>query len=192
MLAYLLIGLMSLDALIASQRDRWRRCSVDDYREKIRTCHSRQRDLIVVGGSPVSEGIDPDHFVGMNWQGRPIEHVYAMGLPGATTTEIWHAVLHGTRKPPRVLVYGISASDMNGARNEPHGPASLMTWRDLTVWWQLRPDSREWVTRHFLQSRLANAWQVYRYRHGLRLWLADAINDCLPGSAEAAASEASA
>ena len=32
-----------------------------------------------------------------------------------------------------MLVYGITASDLNDSRHEPHGPYSLMDWDDLTA-----------------------------------------------------------
>jgi hypothetical protein len=183
-------GLVSLDLVIAAHRNTWRTYSPDDYADKVRACHHYCPDLIVVGGSPVSEGIDPEQLRGTNWNGNRIERAFALGLPGATAAEIYHATEHGVGRPPKLLVYGISATDVNDRRNEPHGPASLMTWRDLREFRRLRPESSEWVTRHFLQSRLGHSWQLFRYRDGIRLWAADLLDSAFPGAAPESAAEA--
>ncbi|HEY8504956.1 MAG TPA: hypothetical protein VIL46_10265, partial [Gemmataceae bacterium] len=71
-----------------------------------------------------------------------------------------------------------------------HGPYSLMGWGDLLAWLRARPESAEWVTRHFLQARLADCWHLFRYRHGIRLWAAAEVEDLWPGSFPEAATEA--
>jgi hypothetical protein len=187
---YFLLGLVALDLFVAARRDLWDEYNPDDYRERLDGCRRGPRDLIVVGGSPVSEGIDPGVFVGMPWRGRPVADVYAMGLPGGTTSEFWHALEHGSLVPPRLVVYGITASDVNDRRNEPHGPYALMDWRDLIRWVRCRPSSREWVARQFVQGRLASAWQLFRYRNGIRLWAADQAERLWPGSFPETAKEA--
>jgi len=129
----------------------------------------------------VAEGIDP---------ARITENGYNLGLSGGTTSDFYHAVIHACPTPPRVIVYGITASDINDSRHEPHGPYSLMTWGDLVEWNRLRPESGEWVTRHFLQSRIGQASNLYRYRHGMRMWLASEAERQSPGCCGEAASEA--
>jgi hypothetical protein len=81
-----------------------------------------------------------------------------------------------------VLVYGITASDLNDSRHEPHGPYTLMNWSDLVRWVRLRPESAEWVTRHFVQARLGKASNLFRYRHGIRMWAATEAERQFPGS----------
>src|SRR5206468_3127966 len=158
------------------------RHSPDDYVSRTAACAREPRDLVFVGGSPVAEGIDPDRIAGLNWNGKPLASVYALGLSGGTTSDFYHAVLRGCRTPPRVLVYGITASDLNDSRHEPHGPYSLMTWGDLGRWVRLRPESGEWVVRHFAEARLGKASSLFRYRHGIRMWVATQAGHAFPGS----------
>jgi hypothetical protein len=187
---YFLIGLICLDGLLTACRDVWHSYDPDDYRERLDICRQQARDLVVVGGSPVSEGIDPDLLCGVRWHGLPIEHTYNLGLPGATTSEVWHAVKHGLRAPPRVLLYGISASDLNESRYEPHGARSLMDSGDLVEWMTARPDSAEWAARHFIEERAQEIWQLWRYRNALRLWAADRVEEHWPGAFPQAVAEA--
>lgn len=179
-----------LDVSIGQHAATWERHSPDDYDLRIAACRSQPRDLLFVGGSPVAEGIDPARIVGLTWDGRSLDSSYALGLSGGTTSDFYHALLRGCPTPPRVLVYGITASDINDARHEPHGPHSLMTWGDLARWVQLRPESAEWVIRHFVQSRLSKLSNLYRYRHGLKMWLAWHCEQHFPGACSEAAREA--
>jgi len=188
---FLLLGLVALDGVLAAHRDIWSSYDPDDYLERLHTCGRGPRDLIVVGGSPVSEGIDPAMLAGIPWQGQPVRRPCNMGLPGATTTEVWHGIKHGIPTPPRVLVYGLSASDLNESRQEPHGARSLMTLGDLYHWVVSRPESAEWVTRKYREERLAEVWQLYRYRNAIRLWAADAVERLRPGAFPDAVAEAS-
>jgi hypothetical protein len=170
---YFLVGLVAIDLAVAAHRNLWRAYDPDEYRDRLRTCRRRPHDLVFVGGSPVAEGLDPAVLRGLSWRGRPLERPYNLGLPGGTTTEVWHAVEHGLVAPPRLLVYGVTASDLNDHRDEPEGPRQLMTWQDLPRWVRYRPEAAEWGPRHFLQERLSRSWQFSYYRRGIRLWAAD-------------------
>ncbi|MGL6096700.1 MAG: hypothetical protein ACRC7O_13000, partial [Fimbriiglobus sp.] len=185
-----LLALAVIDVGVRATADVWERHSPDDYAERLAGCRREPRDFVLVGGSPVSEGLDPDVIAGVRWRGERLTNGYAMGLPGATTSEVFHAVVRGCPTPPKLLVYGITASDINDARNEPHGPASLMTWADLPGWYAARPKSSEWVTRHFLQARLSRAWAAYHHRHGMRMAAALAADRAVPGCCPDAAREA--
>jgi hypothetical protein len=169
--------LIATDFAIGRFAPVWERHSPDDYAMRVQGCAREPRDLVFVGGSPVAEGIDPDRFVGS--VGKSI---YAMGLSGGTTSDFYHAVLRGCPSPPRVLVYGITASDLNDSRHEPHGPYSLMTWGDLGRWLRLRPESGEWAVRHFALARVGQASNLFRYRHGIRMWAACEADEHCPGS----------
>ena len=159
----------------------WERHSPDDYVARVNGCKSRPRDVVFVGGSPVAEGIDPDRIPGSN---------YAIGLSGGTTSDFYHAVLRACDPPPRMLVYGMTATDINDARGEPHGPASLMTWGDLRQWVRTRPDNAEWVTRHFLLARLRRASNLFHHRHGMKMWAATEAEKQSPGSCPESLKEA--
>jgi hypothetical protein len=180
-LAWFLAGLFLVDATVVLFRDTWERHSPDDYAEKLKALQTRPRDFVLAGGSPVSEGLDPGVLANLSWRGVRLHDGYAIGLPGATTTETYHAVIHGCPTPPRLLIYGITASDLNDARHEPHGPYSLMTVGDWAEWVRSRPESAEWVTRHFVQGRLSRSWAVFRYRHGIRMWAAATADRWFPG-----------
>lgn len=186
----LLAGLGVLDLVVYGQRERWAHYCPDDYRERLVHCRDGAPDLIFVGGSPVSEGIEPAVLVGVRIDGRPMQHPFNFGLLGATASEFWHAIENGVRTPPAVLIYGASASDINDARQEPHGAYSLMTWADLADWVRHRPASAGWVSRQFIQGRLSRCWQLFHYRNAIRLWLADWAENCWPGSFPETAREA--
>jgi len=185
--ALLLIG---TDWVIGQFAPVWEHHSPDDYAARIAGCRREPRDLVFVGGSPVAEGIDPDRIAGIPLGEKPLASVYALGLSGGTTSDFYHAVIHGCPTPPRVLVYGITASDLNDSRHEPHGPYSLMTWGDLGRWLRLRPEAGEWVTRHFLLSRLGQTSNLFRYRHGIRMWAATEADRAQPRSCPEAMHEA--
>jgi hypothetical protein len=187
---YLLAGLLVVELLVASQEHLWRRYDPDEYRERVAGCRRSPRDLIVVGGSPVVEGIDPAILAGMPWHGQPLRRVYNLGLPGGTTTEVWHAVEHGITTPPRLLIYGITATDVNESRNEPSGPRTLVTVKDLRVWWKLRPASVTWAVRHFARGHAARLSKLFVHRNAIRLWAADCLESLWPGSCPQAAAEA--
>lgn len=188
--AWFVVGLVLVDAVVVSFRDTWERHSPDDYAEKLDGCRSRPRDFVLVGGSPVAEGLDPDVVSGVRWRGEELRDGYAIGLSGATTSETYYAVVHGCPTPPRLLVYGITASDVNDARQEHHGPYSLMTAGDWAEWVRTKPETAEWVTRHFVQGRLSRCWAAFRYRHGIRMWAAATADDHFPGCCPEATTEA--
>jgi hypothetical protein len=187
---YFLLGLAAVDFLVAAHRPVWRAYDPDEYRERLHNCRRRPHDLVLVGGSVVAEGLDPAALRGLCWRGRAVEHPYNLGLPGGTTSEVWHAVEHGLLAPPRLLVYGITASDLNDHRDEPEGPRQLMTWADLPRWVRYRPEAAEWGPRQFLEERISRLWRLYYHRNGIRLWAADQVERLCPGPFAGAAAEA--
>lgn len=190
LLVYFVALLGLADVAVGRFADVWERHSPDDYSARVAGCAREPRDLVFVGGSPVAEGIDPDRVAGVVRDGRALDSVYAVGLPGGTTTDVYHAVLRACPTPPRVLVYGATASDLNDARHEPHGPHSLMTWGDWLDWVRLRPESAGWVTRHYLQGRAAGLSNVARHRHGIRMWAVCGAEEVFPGQSATAFREA--
>lgn len=186
-----LLGLIATDCALGRAAALWDRHSPDDYAARVEGCRRIPQDIIFVGGSPVSEAIDPDRIAGITWRGQPLHRAYAVGLSGGTTSDFYHAVRLACPTPPRVLVYGVAASDLNDSRHEPHGASSLMGWGDLAGWVRLRPDSAGWVTRHFVQGRLRAASNLYRYRHGMKMWAALEADAVMPGCCPEAVREAS-
>ena len=178
---YFLAGLIAVDALLAFHADLWRCYDAPYYTQRLQACRCQPWDLVLVGGSTVMAGFDPDVLQGVRWQGRPLEKVFNLGLPLATILEVWQAVEHGLAQPPRVLVYGITASDLNEERVEPQGPQYLMNGRDLVQWMRQRPEAAPWFLRQFLLERVSRVWRLFYYRDGIRLWAADQAERLWPG-----------
>jgi hypothetical protein len=187
---YFFAGLAVVDGLVARQSTLWQQYDPDDYAARVANCRRRPRDLVVIGGSPVSEGIDPAVLAGVQWNGCSLDDSFNLGLPGGTTTEFWHAIRHGLAAPPKLLVYGVTASDLNDDRQEPHGARVLIDPHDLVDWVRLKPSSAEWAVRHYANARLAGLWQLYRRRNAIRLWAAAQADARWPGCCPETATEA--
>lgn len=179
---YWLLGLLAVEMLVRANVKTWRLYEADDYRERVHACRRQKPDLVVVGGSPVSEGIDPLQLASLSWRGETLDKPFNLGLPGGTTTEFWYALKHGISSPPKLLVYGCTASDLNDTRQEPNGPRSLLDRHDVWEWAREHPKSREWVLRQYLQARLGQTSALFRHRYAIRLWAADIAEDTFPGS----------
>ncbi len=187
---YLLLGLVAVDVAVARGRKTWTRYDPNEYRARVTNCRRQGWDLVVIGGSLASEGVDPSHLAGIAWHGVPLKRVFNLGLPGGTTTTAWHAVKHGVIAPPRVLLYPISASDLNDNRSEIGCMWSLVDPSDVAEWLRVRPDQAESYVRHCAEERLTRLWSLYYYRNAIRLWTADQVEQLRPGSCPAAAAEA--
>jgi hypothetical protein len=185
-----LLALVGFDLLIRGTHATWERHSPDGYTERIAGCAADPRDIVFVGGSTVAEGINPAGVGAIPWHSRMLSDLYAVGLSGGTTSDVYFGTTHACPTPPAVLVYGITASDINDSRHEPHGAHSLMTWADVRDWRQTRPDAAEWVTRHYAWGRLEDVWAAYRFRHGVRMWAATTANRCFPGCCPETTAEA--
>lgn len=184
------LALVGADLLAHAFAGTWEQYSPDEYAERVAGCARRPRDLVFVGGSPVAEGINPARVGAIPWHGRALSDNFAVGLSGGTTSDVFFGTIHACPTPPKLLVYGITASDLNDSRHEPHGPHSLMTWDDLADWRRTRPEAAEWVTRHFLKGRAANLSGLARHRHGMRMWAAVVADELLPGQFRESAAEA--
>jgi hypothetical protein len=185
---YLVLGLVAVDALVAAYAPVWSSYDPEEYRERLEACRRRPHDLVIVGGSTVGEGIDPTVLSGTVHQGYPLDRVFALGMPGATTSEVWHGVKHGLPTPPRVLVYGVTASDLNDGRHEPEGPRNLMGVGDLLACTDAGVAGRS--ARHWTRAAVGRIWNLHRYRNGIRLWAADRFDGLWPGPFADAAAEA--
>lgn len=183
------LGLIGADLLVRAFAGTWERYSPDEYAERVEGCARQPRDVVFVGGSPVAEGIDPARVGRIPWHGQLLNNNYAVGLSGGTTSDVYFGAIHACPTPPKVLVYGMTASDINDSRHEPHGAHSLMTWDDLADWRRTRPEAAEWVTRHFLRGRAANLSGIAKYRHGMRMWAAAQADELLPGQFPESAKE---
>jgi hypothetical protein len=159
----------------------WDRHSPDDYLIRLTACAERPRDLVFVGGSPVTEGIDPLVIAGARWRGSPLSDAYSIGLRGGTASDYYYAVRRACPGPPRVIVYGATATDLNDSRNEPHGARVFLAPGDVVELARTRPDAAEWVVRHYLQEQFGRLANVYHHRHGIRMWAAVQADALVPG-----------
>jgi hypothetical protein len=171
-LVYLLLGLAAIDIPVARYADVWRSYEPHPYPDHLKACRQHAWDLVVVGGSPAAYAFDPAVLAGLRWQGHSLDRVYNLGLILATTAEVYHATAHALPVPPRLLVYGITASDLNDDRVEPAGPRHLMDVADVVRWCSERPNTADWCLRHFLDERCQRLWKLYYYRGGIRAWAA--------------------
>jgi hypothetical protein len=188
---FFLLVLVALDFLVAAHSRLWRAYDPDPYLERLEACRRQPWDLVVVGGSPVMYGVNPSVLSGVAYRGRALDRVYNLGLPLATASEIDLAVEHDLPgAPPRLLVYGVSATDYNEDRVEPHGPRQLMTAGDVVRWSWNRPEATLWAVRQFAQERVESLWNLNYYRYGIRLWAADEAERLCPGVCPEAAAAA--
>ena len=153
-----------VDTAVRLTADTWTMYAADDYAERIERCAAEPHDVIVLGGSPVSEGIDPSPLSGNAW---------SLALPGGTFTDSYFAYKHGTATKPKLLIVGIAATDFNDARNEPHGAYSIYAAADVRDIARTRPDAANWTMRRFADGRLRQASALYQHRRGLYLAAAD-------------------
>lgn len=177
----LLVGLIVVDFVVLQRREVWRAYDPIDPLERMDGCRRRAPDLVIVGGSTAKEGINPAPLVGTSWLGTPLIQPYNLGFEGGTVSEVWHAVRHCLVIPPRLLVYGSTASDFNDSRQSPNSPRALMDLKDVVEWVRARPASAEWVTRHFVEGKLSRLWSLFYYRNAIRLWAADVAERAWPG-----------
>jgi hypothetical protein len=186
---WLAVTLGALDALIAANAVRWTAYDPHPYRERLARCRQQRWDLVIAGGSPAMCGVDPAALIGATWRGGDLRSAYNLGLPLATATEVCLAVEH-TVASPRLLIYCVSATDLNDSRLESHGPRQIMSAGDVVRWAADRPRDAGWCVRGFLAERVNSLWQLYRYRGGLRLWAANCANQWWPGCCDETAAAA--
>jgi len=186
---YLLVGLALVDVVVLRCRKTWQAYDPDEYRERLESCRRQAWDLVLIGGSPMAEDLDPAPLAGLYWHGTSLDRAFNLGLAGATTTTIWHAVEHGLVVPPRLLVYGITATDLNDSRDERNDVYTLMDVADVVEWAQRRPDQGLWCVRHFLSEHLARVWSPYYYRNAIRLWVGDMAESWRQGTCPETAAE---
>lgn len=188
-IAWFAVALMAVNVAVATQARRWDSYDPHPYVERMARCQECRPDLLIVGGSPAMCAIDPAALVGLKWAGEPLETAYNLSLPLATAAEVCLAAEHGPAVPPRLLVYGVSATDLNDARLEGSGPRRLMTAGDLVAWSVQWPALASWYLRQFGTNLASQLWQPYYHGRGLRRWAAAALDRACPGACPEAAAE---
>ena len=189
-LIWLLLGLAGLDRVVAAQARRWDAFDPHPYRERLARCRQGHWDLLIVGGSPAMCGIDPAVLSGTPWHGAPLESGFNFGLPLGTTAEAWLAAERGMANPPRLLIYGATATDFNASRRTADGPRQLMTLSQLGRASAAPLPTAGWYAWNYASERVVSGWQLYYHRRGIRLFLADTADRLWPGLCPTEAAEA--
>lgn len=189
-LIWFVAGLIGLDRIVAAQARRWDTYDPQPCRERLATCRQGRWDLLIVGGSPAMYGINPAIVTGTSWHGQPIASAFNFGLPLGTMTEARFAAAHGPRTPPRLLIYGATATDFNESRRSSDGPRRLMTVADLASAATSRSQPAGWFAWNFGSEAVARSWRLYYHRRGIRLCLAGATSHFWPDLFPADAAEA--
>ena len=183
-IVYLIVGLAAVDAVVARHVDLWQAYERHPYRDAMAKGRRQAWDLVVVGGSPAGYGLDADVLSGLRWQGHSLDRACNLGLVLGTTADVYHITERALVTPPRLLLYGITASDLNEDRIEPNGPRQLMRLADVVHWCRERPDTADWCVRHYLDERAQRVWQLYYYRNGIRCWAVDQLRHLVGSDAE--------
>jgi hypothetical protein len=189
-LIWFVIGLAAVDRVVAARARLWDAYDPHPYRELLARCRERPWDVVVVGGSPAMCGIDPAVLAGTPWHGESLGSAFNFGLPLGTAADVSMAAEYGPAAPPRLLVYGATATDFNDHRVGTEGARDLMTAADFGRTVVARPAAAVKLTGYFAGERAARAWQLYYHRRGVRLWLADLADRAWPGVCPADAAEA--
>ncbi len=176
----LLLTVVLGDVFVRCFHTTWERYAPDEYTSRVQRCATQPRDLVFVGGSTVAEGIDPALVGRIPWGNGTLVNNFNIGLSGATTTDVYFGTRHACPTAPRVLLYGITASDLNDSRHEPHAAQVLLNWTDIRDWQQRRPDTAWWATRQYAKGRLRESWAAYQHRYALRLWAAHQVGRVWP------------
>lgn len=170
----MLLGLVLINLIVQANRRLWRTYDPRFYRDRVAFCRDGAWDLVVAGGSPAMAGIDADVLEGLRWRGKPVQRAFNLGLPLGTVVDVSLAAEHGlSKKPPRLLVYGVAITDLNGSRVEPQGQRFLMNWADLWRWTRLRPERARSAVREFLKDCRDGFCPLARHNDGLRFCVAD-------------------
>ncbi|MFN4261520.1 MAG: hypothetical protein ACK4RK_19730 [Gemmataceae bacterium] len=177
---YLLLAFAGINGWVARHADQWRRHAPEFYRERLAYCRSQEWDAVIVGSSPAMCGIDADILAGARFQNQPLRRVCNAAMPLASASEIYHVVQHAMPTPPRLLIYGITITDLNGTRRVAQGPRYLMDARDVVRWIGERPQEMGWCLEKYSGERLLSLCPVLYHRKGIRGYLTQRAVACCP------------
>jgi hypothetical protein len=103
-------------------------------------------------------------------------------MPLGTVVDVSLATEHALDgRPPRLLLYGVAVTDLNGNRVEPQGLRFLMDSGDLVRWARRRPDKAFRGVREFVRERVVTPVPLAYHADGLRFWAATRLDEVLPG-----------
>ncbi|MGE3804575.1 MAG: hypothetical protein AB7K24_07870 [Gemmataceae bacterium] len=187
---YLFLALLVLEVAIRAQRDVWRSYEPIYYRDRLEAACRQPLDAVFVGASPVMSGIETDILSGFHYQGKTCSRVFNLGLPLATTPDVFHVVEHVLAKKPALIVYGITPADVNSSRRVPEGVHYLIDTSDVPRAVCYFPRRAPWLLGRFAGGAVRTWWALYDNREGIRRWLAECFDGVCPGVCSDAAQEA--
>src|SRR5262245_59685791 len=176
-------AIVAFEIAVAANARLWRSYDPNPYRSRILAYSRRGADLLVVGGSPAMCGLDPTIIAGTSWHGETLPRAFNLGLPLATTTDVCHAVEFALRRPPKLIVYGVMATDLHDGRTESIAPRYLMGPADLIDWARTHPDCVTYALRHYTREHCNRLWPSSYYAYGIQLWLAESAITVWPAVA---------
>jgi hypothetical protein len=171
---------VAFEVAVAANAHVWRTYDPNPYESRFRAYERRGTDLLVVGGSPAMCGLDPTILGGICWHGEPLSRAFNLGLPLGTTTDVCHAVEFALRNPPRLIVYGVMATDLHDGRIESIAARYLMGPADILDWARTHRGNKSYAFRHYTRERGNRLWPSSYYAYGMQLWLAERANQFCP------------
>src|SRR5438552_11365134 len=175
-LLWFVAAIAAVESAVAANAQLWQSYDPNPYAMRFRAYGCGRWDLLVVGGSPAMCGLDPSILAGMSWHGEPLPRAFNLALPLGTTTDICHAVEFALRRPPRLLVYGVMATDLHDGRTESIAPRYLMGPADALDRARTHHGSASHALRHDTPDHCNRLWPSSYYAYGIQLWLADRTN----------------
>jgi hypothetical protein len=161
------------------------------YRDRLAYCRANEWDLAIVGGSPTMCAVDAELLAGLCYRGNALPKAINLGLPLATVVEVCHGVEHGlSDHPPKLLVYCVAPTDLNGNRFEPQGARHLMGVSDALRWSRLRPEKIRWLVEHAGRERSWETWPLAYHAEAIRLAAAEWMEERWPDFCPEAAAQA--
>jgi len=179
-LFWFVAAFVAFEVAVAANAHLWKTYDPNPYESRFRAYDRRGADLLVVGGSPAMCGLDPTILAGASWHGDRLPRAFNLGVPLGTTTDVCHAVEFALRKPPRLIVYGVMATDLHDGRIESIAARYLMGPPDLLDWARIHHHNESYAFRHYTREHGNRMWPSSYYAYGIQLWLAEQANRLVP------------
>src|SRR5438034_960662 len=111
-LIWFLAAFVAVEVAVAANAALWQTYDPNPYASRLSAYDRRGADLLVVGGSPAMCGFDPTILGGTSWHGEPLPRAFNLAVPLGTTTDVCHIVEFALRRRPKLIVYGVMATDL--------------------------------------------------------------------------------
>ncbi|HTK74076.1 MAG TPA: hypothetical protein VL371_02400 [Gemmataceae bacterium] len=187
-LIWFVATVVAVEAAVAANAGLWQSYDPNPYASRLAAYDRSGADLLIVGGSTAMCGLDPAILAGTSWHGEPLRRAFNLAVPLATTTDICHIVEFALRRPPKLIVYGVMATDLHDGRTESISARYLMGPADVLDWASTHPANASYALRHYTREHCSRLWPSSYHAYAIQLWLADHANRVWPSiSPESAA-----